>query len=181
MMAEVVPGCKTESSKEITCFLMDEKGYVVSHPSLFLPKSPLATAARGGRLPGDFFFPGMHKKLASSSSFRLKRKRDTERLHVADVEPVLANDLLHQDGIVEKLLCDQPADGTSQRFWKFRRSVSSVLKSRIHGEMCGAYSLVSVPETNLFLTVINVTACVKNSGFATVFCPCSTVSTFVGD
>ncbi|CAG0923168.1 unnamed protein product [Notodromas monacha] len=174
MMAEVVPGCKTESSKEITCFLMDEKGYVVSHPSLFLPKSPLATVARGGRLPGDFFFPGMHKKLASSSSFRLKKKRDTERLHVADVEPVLANDLLHQDGIVEKLLCDQPADGTSQRFWKFRRSVSSVLKSRIHGEMCAAYSLVSVPETNLFLTVINVTACVKNSGFATVFCPCST-------
>ncbi|XP_039298138.1 VWFA and cache domain-containing protein 1 [Nilaparvata lugens] len=116
------------SEGEIKCFLMDDKGYILSHPN-----------------------PMARSKLKKS-------KIPNEGLHITHKSyPLVASDILNHEGFVKKLLCTDYATNTIQRYYKFNTSLSDVLINKISGEQCVRYQIVSIPGTNIFLGVVNTT------------------------
>lgn len=97
-------------------------------------------------------------------------KGPIEQQHIIHKESLVANDLLNHKGFVKKILCNNYADGTIQRYYKFNTSISSVLSNVVHGEHCVKYYITAIPETNAFIGIVNLTC----NDVAT-FCPCSTV------
>ncbi|XP_046837698.1 VWFA and cache domain-containing protein 1 [Vespa crabro] len=130
LLIEMFPFCKDSTIK---CFLMDDMGYLVSHPSLLQPMSKV------------------------------------EQQHLTHKEQLIANDILNQEYFVKKKTCASYLDGTVQRYYHFNTSLQEVLTNTVHGEHCIKYQIAAIPNTNIFLGVVNVTC---NSLRA--FCPCST-------
>ncbi|KAG7208330.1 hypothetical protein KM043_014566 [Ampulex compressa] len=93
LLMNMFPFC---SEPTVKCFLMDDKGYLVSHPSL--------------------------------------------------LEPVV------------------------QRYYQFNTSLEEVLTNIVHGEHCVKYQVAAIPDTNVFLGIVNMTC-----NLLTAFCPCSTM------
>lgn len=116
----------------VTCFLMDDRGYLVAHPSLVEP---------AGRGP-------------------------VESTHITHKEPLIANDLLNHKDFMKKKTCT--SDCTIQRYYNLNVSMDSVLTNLVHGEQCAKYQITAVPETNIFIGVVNVSC-----DSVTAFCPCS--------
>ncbi|RZF37313.1 hypothetical protein LSTR_LSTR005645 [Laodelphax striatellus] len=116
------------SEGKIKCFLMDDKGYILSHPN------------------------------ALESSKLKNSKIPNEGLHITHKSyPLVASDILNHEGFVKKLLCTDYATNTIQRYYKFNTSLSDVLVNKISGEQCVRYQIVSIPGTNVFLGVVNTT------------------------
>ncbi|KAF7414483.1 hypothetical protein HZH68_002972 [Vespula germanica] len=130
LLIKMFPFCKDSTVK---CFLMDDMGYLVSHPSLLQPMSKV------------------------------------EQQHLTHKEQLIANDILNQEYFVKKKTCASYLDGTIQRYYHFNTSLREVLTNTVHGEHCIKYQIAAIPNTNVFLGVVNVTC---NSLRA--FCPCST-------
>lgn len=74
-------------------------------------------------------------------------------------------------GLVKKLVCNDFASNTVQRFYQFNMSLDHVVTNMISGEQCIRYQLTRLPGTNTFLGVVNTTC-----DLVTAFCPCNTVS-----
>lgn len=119
-----------------TCFLMDDKGYLLAHPSLIEPS---------GRGP-------------------------VESTHLSHKEPLVANDLLNHKFFMKKKVCSSHSDCTLQRHYSLNMSMHSVLTNLVHGEHCSKYQITSIPESNIFIGIIN-----KTCDTMTAFCPCSVV------
>lgn len=132
LLREMFPFCKESTIK---CFLMDDKGLLVSHPALL------------------------------EAGTKLEQPQ-----HLTHKELLVANDILNHELFVKKKLCPNYLDGTMQRYYQFNTSLDEVLTNIVHGEHCVKYQVASVPNTNVFLGVINETCSLR------AFCPCSTVS-----
>ncbi|XP_053982206.1 VWFA and cache domain-containing protein 1 [Hylaeus volcanicus] len=131
LLKELFPFCNDSTVK---CFLMDDKGYLVSHPAL------LETVGK------------------------------IEQQHLTNKELLVANDILNHELFVKKKACANYLDGTVQRYYQFNTSLDEVLTNIVHGEHCVKYQVASVPGTNVFLGVVNVTC-----NLLRAFCPCSTM------
>lgn len=116
----------------VTCFLMDDRGYLVAHPSLVEP---------AGRGP-------------------------VESTHITHKEPLIANDLLNHKDFMKKKTCT--SECAIQRYYNLNVSMDSVLTNLVHGEQCAKYQITAVPETNIFIGVVNVSC-----DSMTAFCACS--------
>lgn len=130
-LIDTIDVCTEES---ITCFLMDDRGYLVAHPSLVEP---------AGRGPIEY-------------------------THITHKEPLVANDLLNHKDFMRKKTCTSYADCTIQRYYDLNVSMDSVLTNLVHGEHCAKYQITAIPETNIFIGVVNVSC-----DSMTAFCPCS--------
>lgn len=93
-----------------------------------------------------------------------------EQQHIIHKESLVANDILNHKHFVKKILCNNYADGTIQRFYKLNMSLDEVLVNAVHGEHCVKYQVSAVPGTNVFVGVVNATCEV-----VATFCPCSMV------
>lgn len=120
----------------VKCFLMDDKGYLVSHPTL------------------------------------LEATGKIEQQHLTHKELLVANDILNHGLFVKKKSCANYLDGTVQRYYQFNTSLDEVLTNMAHGEHYVKYQVAVVPNTNLFIGVVNVTT---QRSQLRAFCPCSTV------
>ncbi|XP_050314411.1 VWFA and cache domain-containing protein 1 [Anthonomus grandis grandis] len=133
MLLNVMPYCLTEN---ITCFLIDDQGYII-----------------------------YHKKFTD-----MKDARPVEQQHIVHRESLVANDILNHKLFIEKLLCNDYADNTIQRFYRLNTSFTGELVNRVPGEHCITYHLSSISGTNLFVGVVNASCDVVPA-----FCPCSIV------
>lgn len=79
--------------------------------------------------------------------------------------------IVFMQGLVKKLVCNDFASNTVQRFYQFNMSLDHVVTNMISGEQCIRYQLTRLPGTNTFLGVVNTTC-----DLVTAFCPCNTVS-----
>lgn len=134
MMLEYMPFCIDD---KITCFLMDDHGYLIYHPSLMV-----INEAR----------PAIEQK------------------HIVHKETLVANDILNHKHFIRKLLCNNYSNNTIQRYYRLNTSFTDVLANYVPGEHCVTYRITSVPNTNIFVGVVNATC----DGVPT-FCPCSVV------
>jgi hypothetical protein len=89
--------------------------------------------------------------------------------HITHKESHVANDILMQRKIVEKIACNNFINGTSQRFYQFNTSITEVITNYANVEKT-KYQLTSLKGTNLFVGIINSSS--ETSG---AFCPCSTI------
>lgn len=134
LLSDMFPFCDEATVK---CFLMDDKGYLVSHPAL------------------------------------LEATGKIEQQHLTHKELLVANDILNHGLFVKKKSCASHLDGTVQRYYQFNTSLDEVLTNMAHGEHCVKYQVAAVPNTNVFIGVVNVTT---QCNQLRAFCPCSTVN-----
>lgn len=134
LLLEMFPFCNDTT---VRCFLMDDRGYLVSHPALFEATGKI------------------------------------EQQHLTHKELLVANDILNHGLFVKKKSCASHLDDTVQRYYQFNTSLDEVVTNMAHGEHCVKYQVAAVPNTNVFLGVVNVTTPCNQ---LRAFCPCSTVS-----
>lgn len=93
-----------------------------------------------------------------------------EQQHIIHKESLVANDILNHKYFVKKMLCNNYADGTIQRFYKLNMTIDEVLVNVVQGDHCVKYQVTAVKDTNIFVGVVNV-SCED----ILTFCPCSMV------
>lgn len=93
-----------------------------------------------------------------------------EQQHIIHKESLVANDLLNRYDLVKKMLCNDYADGTAQRYYKLNTSYPEVLVNGVQGEHCVKYQVGVVKDTNIFIGVVNASC-----EIVATFCPCSMV------
>lgn len=120
VISRTVPACE-EENPNITCFLMDDDGYVMCHPVLFHPKSP--QAPRTNDLPASSQSSSDGVGIGDAAGFH-RRLESGEQLHETYLEPALAKDLLRRTEVVSEKSCDRFSDSMTQRL------VSTNLPSR---------------------------------------------------
>lgn len=94
-----------------------------------------------------------------------------EQQHIIHKESLVANDILNHNYLVKKILCNNYADGTIQRYYRLNTSVEDVMVNSVQGEHCVKYQLSAIPGTNVFVGIVNATCKVGST-----FCPCSMVN-----
>ena len=92
------------SATNVKCFLMEDRGFLLSHPSIL---EPLTLNSKNSRRPLE---------------------------HITHKESYMANDILYHRQLVEKRLCTNYINRTNQRYYLFNTSLTSVLTNRAHGE-----------------------------------------------
>ncbi|KAJ8980589.1 hypothetical protein NQ317_018716 [Molorchus minor] len=121
----------------VTCFLIDDQGYIIYHPGLM--------DVTGSRPV-------------------------VEQQHIVHKESLVSNDILNHKYFIRKLLCNNYADNTIQRYYRLNTSFTDVLANFVPGEHCVTYRIAAVPNTNIFIGVVNASC-----EFVATFCPCSIV------
>ncbi|KAJ8936685.1 hypothetical protein NQ318_012504 [Aromia moschata] len=121
----------------ITCFLIDDQGYIIYHPGLM--------------------------DVSGARSV-------VEQQHIVHKESHVSNDILNHKYFIQKLLCNNYIDNTIQRYYRLNTSFTDVLVNFAPVERCVTYRITSVPNTNIFIGVVNASC-----DFVTTFCPCSIV------
>ncbi|XP_066248264.1 VWFA and cache domain-containing protein 1 [Euwallacea similis] len=96
--------------------------------------------------------------------------RPVEQQHIVHRESLVANDILNHKLFIKKLLCNDYADNTIQRFYRLNTSFTGDLANHVPGEHCVTYHITSVQGTNMFVGVVNASCDVLPA-----FCPCSIV------
>ncbi|CAH1153371.1 unnamed protein product [Phaedon cochleariae] len=96
--------------------------------------------------------------------------KPVEQQHIVHKESLVSNDILNHKHFIRKLLCNSYSDNTIQRYYKLNTSFKDVLVNFVPGEHCVTYRITSVPDTNVFIGIVN-TSC----NFGSTFCPCSIV------
>ncbi|XP_028147697.1 VWFA and cache domain-containing protein 1 [Diabrotica virgifera virgifera] len=133
MLVNYIPDCLEPN---ITCFLVDDDGYIIYHPNLM---------TTNGAKP-------------------------IEQQHIVHKESLVANDILNHKHFIQKLLCNSYDDDTIQRYYRLNTSFNDVLVNFAPGEQCVKYQITSIPQTNVFLGVVNVSC-----NIGATFCPCNIV------
>lgn len=92
-----------------------------------------------------------------------------EQQHIIHKESLVANDILNHKHFVKKMLCNNYADGTIQRYYNLNSGLEEVLVNAVY-EHCVRYQVTTVENTNVFIGMVN-TSC----EVVATFCPCSMV------
>ncbi|KAK1795745.1 hypothetical protein P4O66_001224 [Electrophorus voltai] len=183
VLLDLLPICNQDKGNKIRCFIMEDRGYLVAHPTLIDPK---------GHAPAEQQHI-THKvgQLAADPCRSLPCVAPQCR------EPLVANDILNHPNFVKKKLCNSFSDRTVQRFYKFNTSIvvsvadawatrwssfyllglallfqchpAGDLTNLVHGSHCSKYRLTRIPGTNAFAGIVNETC------DSLAFCACSTV------
>lgn len=137
-----------QNGANIKCFLIDDIGYLVAHPSILEP----------------------HSNTGYAQAVDVHSMRRWIVDHITHKESFIANDILLHKKLVEKRLCQNLRSRKIQRYYKFNTSEMDVLGNVVNGER-SKYVVTSIPSTNLLIIMLNST---DGDGSAS-FCPCSTV------
>lgn len=137
-----------QNGANIKCFLIDDMGHLVAHPSVLEPHTSASDA--------------------QSQDGHSMRRWIVD--HITHKESFIANDILLHRNLVEKRLCQNLRSRKIQRYYKFNTSEVDVLGNVVNGER-SKYVVTSIPSTNLLVIMLNST---DGDGSA-AFCPCSTV------
>lgn len=141
-----------QSDMNIKCFLIDDMGYLVVHPSILDPS--IQSVTNTGQTPADNNF----------------NRRTSIMEHITHKESLIANDILLHRSLVEKRLCQNLLNRKIQRYYKFNTSMTEVLSNIVNGER-SKYQVATISNTNLLIVMLNST---DGDGGA-AFCPCSTI------
>ncbi|MEQ2158069.1 hypothetical protein GOODEAATRI_008441, partial [Goodea atripinnis] len=97
VLLDLLPICNQDKGHKIRCFIMEDRGYLVAHPTLIDPK---------GHAPAE-------------------QQHITHKVKGSEIrtEPLVANDILNHPNFVKKNLCNSFSDRTVQRFYKFNTSI----------------------------------------------------------
>ncbi|XP_019765381.2 VWFA and cache domain-containing protein 1 [Dendroctonus ponderosae] len=133
MLLRYMPYCLND---KITCFLIDDQGYIIFHRNLT----------------------------------DLNGSRPVEQQHIVHRESLVANDILNHKQFIKKLLCNDYGDNKIQRYYRLNTSFTDDLVNHVPGEQCVTYHITSVPDTNIFVGVVNASCDVVPA-----FCPCSII------
>lgn len=137
-----------QNGVNIKCFLIDDMGYLIAHPSIL-------EALVQSNSAGDVDIHAMRRSIVD---------------HITHKESFIANDILLHRNLVEKRLCQNLRSRKIQRFYLFNTSIVDVLGNVVNGER-SKYVVTTIPNTNLLVIMLNST---EGDGSA-AFCPCSTV------
>lgn len=137
-----------QNGANIKCFLIDDMGYLIAHPSILEP----------------------HGNAGDAQTVDVHPMRRWIVDHITHKESFIANDILLHRNLVEKRLCQNLRSRKIQRYYKFNASEVVVLGNVVNGER-SKYVVTSIPSTNLLVIMQNST---DGDGSA-AFCPCSTV------
>ncbi|XP_066955648.1 VWFA and cache domain-containing protein 1 [Macrobrachium rosenbergii] len=148
LLLDLEPACGGDTDTEkkvgsIRCFLMDNKGFLVAHPSML---SPSSTSSLGTDIPPHI----------------------THQEPVVSMELLAGG-----GGLLTKVWCGRWWHGASERHYTLHLPPGQVVASSGNGNgqldnSCLQYALTAVPATNLIFGIINQT-CTP----AVAFCPCS--------
>lgn len=105
-----------------------------------------------------------HKSILEPTSEHFRQPE-----HITHKESHVANDILMQRKIVEKISCNNYINGTSQRFYQFNTSVNEIITNYANVEKT-KYQLISLKSTNIFVGIIN-----SSISDDRAFCPCPTI------
>eukprot|EP00096_Caligus_rogercresseyi_P012429 TRINITY_DN5207_c0_g1_i1.p1 TRINITY_DN5207_c0_g1~~TRINITY_DN5207_c0_g1_i1.p1 ORF type:complete len:1039 (+),score=214.54 TRINITY_DN5207_c0_g1_i1:81-3197(+) len=95
-----------------------------------------------------------------------------KKYHLTQIEPQIINDLLTFGGFVRKKACLSRRDpGLVHKRYEFNQSYSSPVASAL--PRCNSYEISPIPESNLFLGVVNTSNCDEKGESAINFCPCN--------
>lgn len=136
-----------QNGPNIKCFLIDDMGYLVAHPSILEP----------------------HGTAADTQTMDVHAMRRWMADHITHKESFIANDVLLHKTLVEKRLCQSLRSRKIQRYYKFNTSEVEVLGNVMNGER-SKYVVTAIPHTNLLAIMLNLTDGDSN----VAFCPCST-------
>lgn len=148
--------CGVGDKDSIKCFLMDDNGYLIGHPSVLEPTR----------------FVGVDRRQHQQQ--RLQPLPPLE--HVTHKESYVANDILYHRQFVTKRVCDNLRTGMRQRYYQFNTTTAAsriVWTNVVHSERT-KYQIVAVRGTNVFAGILNETTG-DGGPAAAAFCPCSTV------
>lgn len=134
----------------VKCFLIEDSGYLIVHPSILDPAVPIAAAQM---IRGALF-----------------TRRPAVIEHITHKESLVANDMLLHKTLVEKKMCQNLLNRKIERFYKFNTSLTEVLTNVVNGER-SKYQITTIPNTNALIVMVNST----DGDGGTAFCPCSTV------
>lgn len=116
------------SDENVKCFLIDDKGYLVVHPSILEAK---------------------FQSTLSNSPYTLNE-------HITHRESLTSNDILLHKNLVEKRLCQNLLNRKIQRYYKFNTSLNEVLTNVVNGERT-KYQVMPISNTNMFAVILNST------------------------
>lgn len=92
------------SDENVKCFMIEDKGFLLSHPSIL---EPFTLNGKSTRRPLE---------------------------HITHKESYMANDILYHKNLVQKKLCTNFLNRTNQRYFQFNVSLNDVITNRVHGE-----------------------------------------------
>lgn len=124
-----------QNGLNMKCFLIDDMGYLIAHPSILEPHTSTS---------GD-----AHRWMVD---------------HITHKESFIANDILLHKRLVEKRVCQNLRSRKIQRFYKFNTSEVDVFDNVVNGER-SKYVATSLPDTNLLAIMLNATDGDSNAAF----------------
>lgn len=138
-----------QDDMNIKCFLIEDTGYLIVHPSILEPSIPVAQANGSG-------------------GWSTRRPAIME--HITHKESLVSNDMLLHKNLVQKRMCQNLLNRRVERYYQFNTSITDVLTNVVNGER-SKYQITTVPNTNILVVMVNST----DGDGGTAFCPCSTV------
>lgn len=140
-----------QDDAKIKCFLIEDTGYLIVHPSILDPTIPSPAAQTNNR-----------------GGWSSRRPAIIE--HITHKESLVSNDMLLHKNLVQKRMCQNLLNRRIERLYKFNTSMTDVLTNVVNGER-SKYQITTVPNTNVLVVMVNST----DGEGGTAFCPCSTV------
>ena len=183
-----------DTESELRCFLMNEEGYLVIHPSMMNPHSsqtyhhhhlPRHITHQEPIISMSLLGLGLTSDSTSSRLDKISKRMDIIKSRYLKDQPIDSKDELgenlnnnnNDDGVLHKKTCGRWWHGASERHYSIKVPVGKIVSSDKYSMIgqgehsCISYSLTAIPGTNLIFGIINQT-CAP----VTAFCPCSQVS-----
>lgn len=135
----------------IKCFLIEDAGYLIVHPSILEPSMPISGTQTN-----------------NTSGWSSRRPAIIE--HITHKESLVSNDMLLHKNLVQKRMCQNLLNRRVERYYKFNTSLTDVLTNVVNGER-SKYQITTIQNSNILVVMVNAT----DGEGGTAFCPCSTV------
>ncbi|CAB4061739.1 unnamed protein product [Lepeophtheirus salmonis] len=117
-----------------------------------------------------FIFDHEGYVIAHPKLIKVHTKDNKKKYHITHLEPQIINDLLTFENFVRKTICKSRSDDTViQKRYEFNHSYPSPIVS-LNRKRCNPFEISPIPESNLFLGLVNSSNCDEKSSIN--FCPC---------
>lgn len=121
------------SDKNVKCFLIDDMGYIVVHPTLLEPRAQI---------------------FSDDMQFTIDE-------HITHREPFVAGDILLHNGVAKKKVCQNLLTQKMQRYYKYNLAAGNVLTNIVNGERT-KYQIGAIPDSNIFAVLLNYTSEIRS-------------------
>lgn len=116
------------SDKNVKCFVIDDMGYIVVHPSFLEPRA---------------------RTYSDDMQFIVDE-------HITHRESFVAGDILLHNGVVEKNVCQNLLSRKVQRYYKYHLAAGNAITNIVNGERT-KYQIGGVFRTNVLAVLLNYT------------------------